>query len=118
MDLYNRGGFSRGYLHVNNGPAMISKERPNHMGVLVGSVSRKGSVRTKTGLYSGDVLEIRGGKEDLSFRVSRDVPEGGTFIPEIDKKNMKTAGQMEGPEGFPRTKQPSDRGAPKEIWGP
>lgn len=100
MDLYNRGGFSRGYLHVNNGPAMISKERPNHMGVLVGSVSRKGSVRTKTGLYSGDVLEIRGGKEDLSFRVSRDVPEGGTFIPEIDKKNMKTAGQMEGRKVF------------------
>ncbi len=101
MDLYNRGGFSGGYLHMNNGPSMISKERPNHMGVFVGSVSKKGSVAVKTGLHSGDILEIRGGgKEDISCKVSRDVPEGGKFVPELDKKGGKAAGSLAGREVF------------------
>ena len=32
MDLYNRGGFSDGYYHVRNAPAMMVMDRPNHAG--------------------------------------------------------------------------------------
>ena len=32
MDLYNRGGFSKGYYFVDHSPKMMSMERPNHAG--------------------------------------------------------------------------------------
>ena len=38
MDLYNRGGFSGGYLHQHTHAQMIFRERPNHMGVPGGNV--------------------------------------------------------------------------------
>lgn len=101
MDLYNRGGFTGGYLHAHNGPAMISKERPNHMGVFIGYVSKKGSVQTKTELNPEDILEIRSqGKEDIQCKVSRKAAEGVSFVPELDKKSLKAAGRMEGRKVF------------------
>ncbi|MGP1432802.1 MAG: peptidase U32 family protein [Catonella sp.] len=37
-DIYNRGSFTKGYLVHYNGEEMMSNTRPNHNGVLVGSV--------------------------------------------------------------------------------
>ena len=36
LQIFNRGGFSRGYLRDMNDAALMYPERPNHMGVLVG----------------------------------------------------------------------------------
>lgn len=62
-DLYNRGGFTNGYYVQYHGRKMMSMERPNHTGVLVGKVvSAKGiraKIRLEQDLNPQDVLEIR-----------------------------------------------------------
>lgn len=63
MDLYNRGSFSTGYYTCHNGKNMMSTNRPNHNGVLVGKVSRvKGNqakIVLEEDVYAQDILEIR-----------------------------------------------------------
>lgn len=62
-DLYNRGGFTKGYFISHNGRHMMSTERPNHEGVLTGSIrSVKGNtaeVLWKQKISPQDILEIR-----------------------------------------------------------
>lgn len=94
MDLYNRGGFSGGYLHRNNGADMIFTGRPNHMGVPVGTVGKKGDIRVSVDLKDGDVLEIRGKdeKEVLQWTIRQPVPKGGICWPEIHRKSRLMPG--------------------------
>jgi len=66
-DLYNRGGFTKGYFIKKNGRDMMSEKRPNHEGVLVGMVcgikSEKGrrqvQVLCQQEIHPQDVLELR-----------------------------------------------------------
>ena len=62
-DLYNRGGFTDGYLKQHNGKAMMSMERPNHSGVLVGKVEKvtgnTAQILVQENLSAQDLLEIR-----------------------------------------------------------
>lgn len=72
-DLYNRGGFSEGYYKTEKGPAMMAMDRPNHSGVLVGTVESVRGIRAEIKLcapiQAGDVLVIRGrdGSVDYEF---------------------------------------------------
>lgn len=63
QELYNRGGFHTGYYKEHNGSAMMSMLRPNHSGVLVGSVKsvckNQAELILKETLWPGDVLEFR-----------------------------------------------------------
>lgn len=66
QDLYNRGGFSRGYYYTHNHRNMMAFARPNHSGVFIGNVEE---VHENTALLSctenlnaQDVLEIRKGE--------------------------------------------------------
>ena len=63
-DIYNRGGFSKGYYYTRESPDMLCTDRPNHNGLLIGHVARvaapKVYVRTEKSVSPGDVLEIRG----------------------------------------------------------
>lgn len=66
-DIYNRGSFTKGYLVHYNGEEMMSNTRPNHNGVLVGTVKNvltKGKknvivINLTKDLNSHDVVEIR-----------------------------------------------------------
>ncbi|MBR6644096.1 MAG: U32 family peptidase [Lachnospiraceae bacterium] len=62
-DLYNRGGFTKGYYVQYHGNEMMSMERPNHTGTKVGEVvSGKGNrakIKLEKLLNPQDVLEIR-----------------------------------------------------------
>ncbi len=62
-DLYNRGGFTKGYYVQYHGRSMMSMERPNHTGTLVGEVVSGKGIRAKIclkkPLHPQDVLEIR-----------------------------------------------------------
>ncbi len=62
-DLYNRGGFTKGYFVQYHGKEMMAMERPNHTGTLVGEVvSGKGiraNIKLEKPLNPQDVLEIR-----------------------------------------------------------
>ncbi len=62
-DLYNRGGFTKGYYVQYHGKEMMAMERPNHTGILVGEVVSGQGIRAKIRLDKQinpqDVLEIR-----------------------------------------------------------
>lgn len=63
MDLFNRGGFHTGYYKQKNGRNMITIQKPNHIGVKVGTVlSQKGrevQMRALTDIAAGDLIEFK-----------------------------------------------------------
>ncbi len=67
-DLYNRGGFTKGYYVQYHGKQMMSMERPNHTGTKVGEVVSGKGIRAKIHLDKQlnpqDVLEIRDASGD------------------------------------------------------
>ncbi len=77
MDVYNRGGFSKGYYHQQNGKDMISLNRPNHAGVpalkVISQNGREVTASVLTDIHKGDILEIAkkkeysDGKENYTF---------------------------------------------------
>ena len=85
MDLYNRGGFSKGFFLVRNDPAMMTMDRPNHAGTPAARVEtgKGGAARLRSleDLHKGDELDVtgRGAKKRLSYVLPCDVPEGRVF---------------------------------------
>lgn len=72
MQIFNRGGFSTGYLKGKLGKEMMYKYRPNHMGIYTGKVeqynSNKGYVKIKLEkeLNIGDSISIKNGSCKIS----------------------------------------------------
>ncbi len=68
MDLYNRGSFTTGYYKQYHGKKMMSFNRPNHNGVLVGEVIKvkgiEAQIKLSNDIYGQDVLEFRNEKEE------------------------------------------------------
>lgn len=71
MDLYNRGGFNRGYYEQHNGKNMMSVKRPNHAGVpaiqVLGQKGRELTGKALTDLHKGDVIELQGKQDNYTF---------------------------------------------------
>lgn len=70
--VFNRGGFTEGYVMGRSNAALMSWERPNHWGIRVGQiVSGRGplaKVLLEEKLNDGDGLQIRGREEiDLTY---------------------------------------------------
>ncbi|QUI23500.1 U32 family peptidase [Vallitalea pronyensis] len=70
LELYNRGGFSKGY-YVDKKHQIMSMKKPNHQGVYIGNV-KEVSEKDKTvkilvdeAVYKGDIVEIWTGKEPI-----------------------------------------------------
>ena len=65
--IFNRGGFTEGYVMERSNAALMSWERPNHWGVRVGTIaSARGPlarVRLEEALHDGDGLQVRGREE-------------------------------------------------------
>ncbi len=81
QDLYNRGGFSQGYYNSHNGKDMMSMHRPNHSGVLVGSVRAKRGIQAEISLTehvnAQDILEFRNhGEKTYDFTVKGGIQKG------------------------------------------
>ncbi len=81
MDLFNRGGFSKGYAFGESGRGMMSVERPNHNGVRAGGcVIESGFtiLKNEINLFKGDVLELRGMnvKDVYTYTLPNDVKAG------------------------------------------
>lgn len=83
-DLYNRGGFSKGYYASRNGKSMLSLLRPNHSGVYVGKVTAakggRAQIRLTEDLNPQDILEIREAAEAVyEFTVKNEVKKGSGY---------------------------------------
>ena len=99
MDLYNRGGFTKGYYMMHNGPEMITPDRPNHSGIEAGKITKVSgdlvSVKLDFDVNAGDVLEF----PDLSeITVSSGARQGQTL------KLKKGAGRMKAGQTVRRTR--------------
>ena len=84
MELYNRGGFTDGYYTKHNGKDMMSMKRPNHQGLLVGTVEKiKGNqivFTCKEDIHPKDVLEVRQGEQAMAELTSPVACEKGKKI--------------------------------------
>lgn len=96
MDLYNRGGFSTGYYNNRNSKTMMSMSRPNHSGVLAGTVvgvkGNKALIKAETRINPKDVLEFRAdnGKTIYDYTV-KDGCGKGSVIPANFKSGLAVA---------------------------
>lgn len=74
LQVFNRGGFSTGHLENQANRNLICKEKPNHMGVLLGTICQynknKGHIliSLKTPISVGDTISFE--KENTSYKVS------------------------------------------------
>ena len=62
MDLYNRGGFCKGYYYAQNDKSMMTFNRPNHQGIVIGNI-KNGELILSQEVNPGDVLEFPDGSE-------------------------------------------------------
>lgn len=98
-DLYNRGGFSNGYYTSRNGSSLMSFERPNHSGVLVGKVTKternQAAIQLTEDIYAQDILEIRDKAENLyEFTVKTDTKKGESYDANFNKGLKIKAGNL------------------------
>ena len=61
--MFNRGGFTRGYLPGVEDVNLMYPDRPNHLGVSVGECIRDGWIRLDADLDPADALVLRGGND-------------------------------------------------------
>ena len=57
--IFNRGGFTEGYLPGVSDTRLIYSARPNHLGVEVGKCIQNGKIRLNTDLDPADALALR-----------------------------------------------------------
>lgn len=87
--IFNRGGFTEGYVMERSNAALMSWERPNHWGIRVGKVtSVRGPlsrVLLEESVHDGDGLQVRA-KEETDFTYS------GNDAARGDEVTMRIAG--------------------------
>lgn len=97
MQIFNRGGFSTGYLKGKLGKKMMYTKRPNHMGTLLGEVisynQHKGHIKVKLSenLDLGDSIAIG----DASCKISELMQENNN-IKTAKVNQIVTIGRIKG----------------------
>lgn len=97
MQIFNRGGFSTGYLKGKLGKDMMYTKRPNHIGIPVGEVigynSNKGYAKIKLfkELNLGDSIRIK----DASCKIS-ELMQGNNNIKSGSPSQIVTVGRING----------------------
>lgn len=97
MQIFNRGGFSTGYLKGKLGNKMMYTKKPNHIGVPVGEVigynANKGYVKIKLSkeLNLGDSIRVK----DSSCKIS-ELMQGNNNIKSGDIGQIITVGRING----------------------
>ena len=72
LQMFNRGGFTRGYGPGVSEGELMYPERPNHVGVAVGACRGDGTVALEAAVSPADALVLRGRGEDKPVRLSGD----------------------------------------------
>ena len=68
--MFNRGGFTRGYGPGLRESELMYPERPNHAGVTVGACRRPGEVALEADVVTADALALRGRGEDVPVKLA------------------------------------------------
>lgn len=92
-DLYNRGGFSKGYYASYHGKQMMTMDRPNHSGVKVGEVAFvKGiqvGIRLEKEVSLQDVLEIRVEEHGKAPKAAYEFTVGKAGMEQLEQERVK-----------------------------
>ena len=83
LQIYNRGGFTRGHILGAEDADLVTPYRVSHEGLPLGKVvavrGRLAALHVDRALHDGDSLQLRGAGESCDLRYSGpDVPAGGT----------------------------------------
>lgn len=83
LQIYNRGGFTQGYVMEQNHAALLSWEKNGHWGIPVGTIERLSPtlahVRLTKDIKDGDGLQLQGQGQDVDITYSGpDLPKGET----------------------------------------
>lgn len=78
--IFNRGGFTQGYVMEKSNAALMSWERPNHWGIRVGKVVSSGrqlsDILLEKDIHDGDGLQVRGKAENDFTYSGKDAAAG------------------------------------------
>ncbi len=79
--MFNRGGFTRGYGPGAREDELMYSERPNHLGVEIGRCRKGGEVELTAAVDERDALVLRrAGGEDVPVRMAS-APAGAALLP-------------------------------------
>ena len=66
--MFNRGGFTRGYGPGVEDRELMFAQRPNHLGVEIGRCMKNGQIQLDAEVDAADALVLRRGSEDVPVR--------------------------------------------------
>ena len=96
QDMYNRGGYTRGYYDKHNGKELMATKLPSHYGTYVGKVinvsKRSVDIKLVENINSQDVLQIR----DENYNNNIDNSYEFTTKDEVKKGNIITTNYSKG----------------------
>ena len=82
--VYNRGGFTKGYFHQKNGRDMMSVKAPGNVGVTIGHIVdiRKNRiwVKLQKDVYREDIFVLEGKKEQITLTCNVEGKSGTVII--------------------------------------
>lgn len=89
-EVFNRGGFTKGYYYQKNGKDMMSVKNPGNTGVLIGNVTdiykNQIQVKLKKPVYKGDILVLNGRKDKITLTCNVDAEQGKRITLNVPKK--------------------------------
>ncbi len=102
LQIFNRGGFSSGYMKGKSGADMMSYEKPNNSGIYLGKVqaydsrSRTITLRLEWDLSIGDGVEIWTGNSDSPGGTVTSLITGRQNVRMAKKGELAVAGEFKG----------------------
>ncbi len=82
--VYNRGGFTKGYYHQKNGQEMMSVKAPGNVGVTIGHIVdiRKNRIwiKLQKDVHKEDIFVLEGKKEQITLTCNMEGKSGSVII--------------------------------------
>ena len=102
LQVFNRGGFSNGHLNTDSNQNLIYKDKPDNMGIYLGTISHfnanQGHITfvTNDTLRVGDKIRIENKKHESSPYTISELMSGKNNIKEAHTGDKITVGRMKG----------------------
>ena len=79
-EIFNRGGFTKGYYHQKNGKNMMSVKYPGNIGVEIGTLiavkKNQVIIQLKENVSKGDLLVVKTKKEEITLTCNQALKSG------------------------------------------
>lgn len=102
LQIFNRGGFSSGYLKGKTGSDMMSYEKPNNSGICIGEAiaydagQQTIKIRLENELSAGDGIEIWTGGSDSPGGIASMIKVAGRNVKKAEKGALAEIGYFKG----------------------